>query len=390
VELLSTSFSVRKPKVTGTFLAGLAAVVALLYFGRIFFITVTIAVILAFILDPLVALFMRMRMPRGLASFFTCSLALLFVYFGVLAFYTQAVGLLADLPAYSERINELVDVVVSKLEHTEASINNIVVPKRLQRDGKMAQIISTQPPAPQKTTSKRRSAEPPPLPTSSIQEVRLSQEKEPIVNTVYSYLRSFYDVLLMASFVPFLVYFMLSWRDHLRRSFLQLFEGPDRMVAGKSWEGVADMARAYVVGNFILGLFLSVASSLLFWLAGLPFPLLVGPVSAFLSLIPYVGMPLALIPPFFAALPLQTKVGFYLIIGSSVAFLHLLALNLLYPKLVGARVHLNPLAVTVSLMFWGTLWGAAGLVLGIPITAGLKAVCDNVRQLEPYGKLLGD
>jgi predicted PurR-regulated permease PerM len=41
-------------------------------------------------------------------------------------------------------------------------------------------------------------------------------------------------------------------------------------------------------------------------------------------------------------------------------------------------------------MFWGTLWGAAGLVLGIPITAGVKAVCDNVRGLEPYGKLLGD
>lgn len=158
MELLSTSFSVRKPKVTGSFLAGLAAVVALLYFGRIFFITVTTAVILAFILDPLVALFMRMRMPRGLASFFTCSLALLFVYFGVLAFYTQALGLLADLPAYSERINELVDVVVSKLEHTEASINNLVVPKRLQREGKTAQIISAQPPAPQKSAS---SAAPP-------------------------------------------------------------------------------------------------------------------------------------------------------------------------------------------------------------------------------------
>lgn len=368
----------------------LAAVIALLYFGRLFFITLTTAVILAFILEPLVTLFMRLRMPRGMASFITCSLALLVVYFAALAFYTQATGLLADLPTYSQRINELVDTVVGRLESTEKTIFELVVPKRLQqRDGKTAQVVTTPPPEPpQKAASRRRSAEPPLQPT--VQEVRISQEREPLFNKLYSYLVSFYDVLLMASFVPFLIYFMLSWRDHLRRTFLQLFEGPDRMIAGKSWSGIAEMARAYVVGNFILGMLLSVASSLAFWLANLPFPLLIGPVSGFLSLIPYVGMPLALIPPFFAALPIYNKVGVYLILGSTVAFFHLLALNLLYPKLVGARVHLNPLAVTISLMFWATLWGAPGLVLGIPITAGIKAVCDNVQELEPYGKLLGD
>jgi predicted PurR-regulated permease PerM len=53
-------------------------------------------------------------------------------------------------------------------------------------------------------------------------------------------------------------------------------------------------------------------------------------------------------------------------------------------------VHLNPLAVTIALMFWGTLWGGIGLLLGIPITAGIKAVCDNVDSWKPYGKLLGD
>jgi predicted PurR-regulated permease PerM len=70
--------------------------------------------------------------------------------------------------------------------------------------------------------------------------------------------------------------------------------------------------------------------------------------------------------------------------------LHVLALNLLYPKLVGSRVHLNPLVVTVALMVWGFLWDAAGLVLAIPLTAGIKAVCDNVHSLRPYGRFLGD
>jgi predicted PurR-regulated permease PerM len=53
-------------------------------------------------------------------------------------------------------------------------------------------------------------------------------------------------------------------------------------------------------------------------------------------------------------------------------------------------VHLNPLAVTFSLMIWGFLWDAPGLLLAIPMTAAFKAVCDNVKGLRPIGKFLGD
>jgi len=130
-------------------------------------------------------------------------------------------------------------------------------------------------------------------------------------------------------------------------------------------------------------------SSLFFWIIHLPFPMLVGPLSGFLSLVPYIGMPLALIPPLFAALGVHTFSTYVLVI-ITVAVLHLMALNLLYPKIVGPRVHLNPLVVTFSLMLWGYLWDAPGLVLAIPLTAGLKAVCDNVRALRPIGKFLGD
>jgi predicted PurR-regulated permease PerM len=112
--------------------------------------------------------------------------------------------------------------------------------------------------------------------------------------------------------------------------------------------------------------------------------------SGFLSLAPYIGLPLALIPPMFAALPVHGAPTLYLFLFTSVALLHLLALNLLYPKFVGSRVHLNPLVVTLALMFWGMLWGGIGLILAIPLTAATRAVCDNVPGLELYAKLLGD
>jgi predicted PurR-regulated permease PerM len=150
------------------------------------------------------------------------------------------------------------------------------------------------------------------------------------------------------------------------------------------------MVRGFVVGNFVLGLVLAAITSLILVLFRLPYPLLIGPLSGFLSLIPYIGLPLAMIPPIFAALPIYSAMPPYLLLAGSVAVLHLLALNLFYPKIVGARVHLNPLVVTIALMIWAVLWGAVGLVLAIPLTAAIKAVCDNVSRLEPYGRLLGD
>ncbi len=241
------------------------------------------------------------------------------------------------------------------------------------------------------TKAKRgRKAADTPAPPPPVQEVRIRPEPAPLFTYLYNYLSSFYDVLLMASFVPFLVYFLLSWRDHVRRSFLYMFSAGDRQAAGRSWEGVAEMARAYVLGNFLLGVLISVAGALFFVIIRLPYAMLIGPLTGFLSLVPYVGIPLAIAPPMLAALPVYTQPTMYIVIAMVVTLMHLLALNLLYPKMVGSRVHLNPLAVTIALMFWGTLWGGIGLVLGIPITAGIKAVCDNVDDWKPYAKLLGD
>jgi predicted PurR-regulated permease PerM len=65
-------------------------------------------------------------------------------------------------------------------------------------------------------------------------------------------------------------------------------------------------------------------------------------------------------------------------------------LNVLYPKIIGKRLQLNPLAVTLALLFWGWLWGAMGLILAVPITAALKIIFDHVEGLRPWGAWLGE
>jgi predicted PurR-regulated permease PerM len=363
----------------------IGVVVALLYYGRVFFITAMASVVLAFILEPFVAAAMRLRLPRSVASFVVCTIALLLLYLMALGAYTQLDSLLEDLPKYGQRISEIVGAVQTRIENAEKRVAQLV-------PGRQKPPEPAPPPEQPVRRSRRSRVEAPPLP-APIPEVRIHEEQQQrslISDYVYARLGSLYQVALMASFVPFLVYFMLSWRDHIHRSFLQFFHGENRMVATKSLQGIADMVRAFVVGNFVLGLLLAIASSIAFWTIGLPYPLLIGPLSGILSLVPYIGFPLALIPPLFVALAAFSTLSGYVAVTAIVASLHLLALNLLYPKVVGSRVHLNPLVVTFALMLWGFMWDAAGLLLAIPMTAALKAVCDNVRGLRAFGKFLGD
>ena len=363
----------------------LGVIIAILYFGRVFLITAMTAVTIAFILEPFVTVLMRLRLPRSVASFVVCSLALLFLYVIGLGAYTQLTGIYDELPKYGQRIADIVDGVQQKIQGLESDTYRMLVPTRQRLEEEERQ----------RQAAKKSKASKSAAPAAAVPVVTAPPAQGPppagaaISDYIEAHLSSFYQILLMASFIPFLVYFMLSWRDHINRSFLQLFHGEARGVAARSLEGIAEMVRGFVVGNFLLGFLLAIFSSAMFYFIQLPYPFLVGPLSGVLSLVPYVGLPLAMLPPLFAALG-PNRVPTYVLVVVSVALLHLIAMNLLYPKVVGSRVHLNPLVVTFSLMLWGFLWDAPGLLLAIPLTAGLKAVCDNVKELRPIGKFLGD
>ncbi len=366
----------------------MAAAVALLYYGKDFFITLIVSAGFAFILDPIVILIMKLRIPRSAAAAIVIIVAIVAVYLLSVVIWTQIVTLSEDLPTYSSRINELVDKANEKLDDLEKKTVDIIVPSTLREQ---EQQIQQKPQEAMKARRRRLSAPLPVQPSEPlIQEVRIHNEPKPLVTTVYGYAASYFHLVVMASFVPFLVYFMLSWRDHISQRFQKLFQGEARYVVGRSWSGIGETTRGYVLGNFMLWVFVSSVSAIAFFLLQVPYWPLVGPVSAFFSLVPYVGLPLSIIPPVLAALAIPNKFKVVALIMVITTLLHLIAMNFLYAKIIGRRVRLNPFIVTVALMFWGMLWGGAGLLLAVPVTAGIKAVCDNVESLQDYGKLLGD
>lgn len=370
-----------------TSLIAVAALIGLLYYGRDFFVTLMISAILAFLLDPAVLLVMRLRLPRPAASAIVLGIAFVLLYvLGVIA-WTQVSSLSEDLPTYSSRVSDLWHSASNRLDQFETDSINVLVPKTLRDQGEQIQQKPQQ--AMQARARRGSNALQAPLPPL-VQEVRIHTDPTPFISTLYLYSSQYFHLMFLASFVPFLLYFMLSWRDRLGQNAIRIFHGKDRYVISKTWIGIGDATRAYVLGNFLLWVFLSSLSATTFFFLGIPYWPLVGIISALLSLVPSFGLPLSLLPPVLAAVAVPNRFKIIVTAVLITAALHLISMNFLYAKIIGRRVRLNPLVITIALMFWGLIWGGIGLVLAIPITAAVKTVCDNVEELESYGKLLGD
>ena len=333
-------------------------VVVALYLARLPLVIVMISILLAFVLAPVADLLQRLRLPRALAALIAVLLFLAVVAEIGNVSFNQASNFAQELPRYSGKIRE----AIGKFRHH-------------------AQVIqkSTQSVIPDdEGTGPNQNQKP--------VEVKQTSDWSDIITSNVGGVTEFF---FMASFIPFLAYFMLSWQDHVRSATVMLFRMENRNTAYVTLGLISSMIRSFIVGNVLVGLFIGGISTLVFGIIGLPYFYFIGFISGFLSLVPYLGVVLAMVPPVIAGLGRIHSTGVAVVV-LTVLFLHLFALNVLYPKFLGSRLQLNPLAVTVALLFWGWLWGAMGLVLAIPMTAATKIVFDHVEQLRGYGTWLGE
>jgi len=199
---------------------------------------------------------------------------------------------------------------------------------------------------------------------------------------------SLYALVLEITFVPFLVFFMLAGKREAWHGTLQLFPPSRRTQVKETLDDLREVLRDYLAGMIVLTLLVIAMSSLFFWALGLEYPVLTGGVSGVLNMVPYIGAVLAWLPAFVLALAKWQTVGMFVLIAGGLTAIHVFALNLIAPQIVGRKVRLNAVAITVSLLFWGWVWGGMGLVLAIPITATLRVICDHTDGWKPVGKWL--
>jgi len=148
------------------------------------------------------------------------------------------------------------------------------------------------------------------------------------------------------------------------------------------------MIRSYVAGNLVIGALLSAITVLVFWQVGLAPAIFLGILSGMLNLIPFLGIVAALVIPLMAGVFQFHSVGPFAVISVTVIALHLIAANLLIPRFVGSRLDIGPVAATIGLLFWGWIWGVAGLLLAVPLTAFVKLLADSNPSLGHLSNLL--
>ena len=334
------------------------AVFTACYYAKLVIVVLLVSILIAFILAPLVDLLERFRIPHTLGSVIVV-LLMMGTLFGVGYYsYSKATDFVQDLPKYSEKIKNAVDRLKEKAENLQKQTEKVLPSTAEQKGAVKVQV--------QQGTS----------------------WGDWLARGAGS-AGSVTEVVLVLGFIPFLVFFMLSWREHVRASTVMLFDMENRNTAYVTLGAMSRMIRSFIVGNVLIGLFMGTVASIVFWVMGLPYPYFLGFISGFLSLVPYLGVLLALVPPIVAGLG-QIHSSDLLAIVLTVLGLHIFALNVLYPKFVGSRVQLNPLVVTLALLLWGWLWGAMGLILAVPITAAMKIIFDHIEATRRYGAWLGE
>ena len=332
----------------------IVAVLGLAYLLKVVMVTTLSAVLLAFIIDPLVGWLERHRIARAVGALIGVLLLVILALGLSYFFYNRAVDFATELPKYSSKIRDTVGKIRSQTNIIAQGTRSVVG-------------------SPDKNKA-----------------IAVQVKPEPdLISIVSGDGSTVMDVALAISFIPFLVYFMLTWKDHAHRATVRLFAEEHRQIAHRTVARISNMIRAFIAGNAAIGLLNTAVSVAVFWWLGIPYFYFVGVISGFVSIIPYLGVFLALLPPLAAGLGILNKTG-VLIIFVTVIGLHIITMNVFYPKVVGKRLRLNPLAVTLSLLFWAWIWGTMGLLLAVPLVGAAKITCDHIDSLRGFAAWLGE
>ena len=330
-------------------LAG-AIILLFLYYAQGVVITLLLSILLAYLLDPAVEALERLRLPRTIGAMIMVLVLVAVIIVAGYGLGSRMTDFAANWPKYSAVLRQSAANVENKLNGIDGQ------PGQGQGGNAGSQ----------------------------------NQEPSMMHSLILRGMGSLYAMFLEITFVPFLVFFMLSGKRQVWHGTLELFPVSRRTQVKEILEDLRDVLRDYLTGMTLVTLVVIAASSAFFWFLGLDYPILTGIASGLLNMVPYIGAVLAWLPAFLIALAKFKAVSSYVLIAGVLMSIHVFALNLVAPQLVGKRVRLNAVAITIALLFWGWVWGGMGLLLAIPVTAALRVICDHTESWKPIGRWLSD
>jgi predicted PurR-regulated permease PerM len=186
-----------------------------------------------------------------------------------------------------------------------------------------------------------------------------------------------------------LLYFLLAGGDLFLQKLIKVLPHfGDKVKAVDIARATEATVSAYLTTTLLLNITEGIVVAGALWLLGMPNVLLWGVMVACLEFVPYLGAATATVVLGVAGLAQYDQLGHALLIPGAYLAINLVQSNLVTPMLLGHRLTLNPVAIFVGLAFFFWIWGVPGAFLAVPILATMKIVCDNIASLAAIGEFL--
>ena len=198
------------------------------------------------------------------------------------------------------------------------------------------------------------------------------------------------SLLSGATVVLFLTYFLLAVGDlFLQKLVAVLPQFKDKKTAVSIARETEAQISVYLFTSTLINVGVGVVTAIAMWLVGMPNAALWGVVAAVLNFVPYVGALVNMVVLALAAFVTFDSVSRALLVPAVFFGINLIEGNLVTPMILGRRMRLNTVALFIGFVFWWYIWGVAGAILAVPMLAALKIICDHIESLTPIGEFLG-
>ena len=369
---------------------GVLLAITVLYLAREVFIPLSLALLLGFLLSPLVKLLERWHVRHGLAVAVVVVSSLVGVGLVGWAVSQQLVDVFNQIPAYKDNIR---DKLVALSGRHNPSLNK--VKNSVQELGKELSASTLEPPAnpssadtqaPADNQEKDVPAQSRPLPVP----VEVVEPPATVLQAARAIVGPLIVPLGTALVVIVFTAFMLLHHADLRNRLIRLTAPRELNVMTQALDDATERVSKFLLTQFIVNTTFGVMVATGLYLVGLPNALLWGVLAGLLRFIPYLGTFTGGALPLILALAVFPGWKQPLLVFGLYTAIELVTFNLIEPWAYGSRTGISPLAILVAAVFWTTLWGPVGLLLSTPLTVCVVVLGRYVPQLEFLFVLLGD
>lgn len=349
-ELLRGPFDIRSLTLTGIFILALFYTI---YFMRAVLLPLVLALLLSYLLRPIVRVFSRAHISPLIGAAFILLGLIGTIGYGVYTLATPAAAWITSAPSSIERLQW-------KLIPIKQPIQNVA-----KASGEIEKLATPDNPA---------------------AKAAVEVKKHPITDMLFVQTP---ELIVGAVTMLILLYFLIAYDGVFLMKLIKLFPTlSDKKRAVSIAHDIESHVSRYLLTITAINVCLGTAVGAVVGLLGLHNPIMWGVMVAVLNFIPYLGALTGIICMTLGAVLSFDSLSYALIFPAVYLVLAMIEGNFITPMVMGRSLTLNPVIVLLSLIFWGWMWGIAGIILAVPILAAFKIFCAYIKPMEPLAEFL--